>query len=159
MVDANVLVAGTAWPRIPYEVLQHATHGDFQLVLSAGVIEEARYTLAKITPVSINVGAFEAFLKNTSVEYVPAPSKQEIAAHSELVRDPKDVHVALAVIGAKVDLLVTQDKDFVADDESTRKIQKLLNICVPGRFLREYMGWSSESLEQVRTRFWKDLIR
>lgn len=29
MVDANVLIAGTAWPRFSYEVLSHAAQGDF----------------------------------------------------------------------------------------------------------------------------------
>jgi predicted nucleic acid-binding protein len=34
MVDANILIAGSVWPRWPYEVLQHALRGDFGLVLS-----------------------------------------------------------------------------------------------------------------------------
>jgi predicted nucleic acid-binding protein len=158
MVDANVLVAGIAWPRFPYEVLQHATDGGFRLVLSPGIIEEARYTLAKIPPASVNVGDFEAFLKNTEIEYVQAPTKEVLAAHTGLVRDPKDIHVAVAAIAAKVDLLVTQDRDFTADNESTHEVRKLLNICVPGVFLREYMGWSSEALESVRTRMWVDIV-
>jgi len=41
-VDANVLVAGTAFPRWSYEVLQHALKGDYTLVLSPIVIREAR---------------------------------------------------------------------------------------------------------------------
>jgi predicted nucleic acid-binding protein len=134
MVDANILVAGIAWPRFPYEVLQHATDGDFRLVLSPGVIEEARYTLAKIPPASVNVGDFEAFLKNTDIEYVQAPTKAALTAHTGLVRDPKDIHVAVAAIVAQVDLLVTQDRDFTAHDESTREVQQLINICIPGVF-------------------------
>jgi predicted nucleic acid-binding protein len=41
MVDANVLFAGTLWPRFPYEVLRHAVLGDYQLVLSSRIIDEA----------------------------------------------------------------------------------------------------------------------
>lgn len=33
-VDTNVLIAGFGWPRWPYEVIQHAIVGDYQLVLS-----------------------------------------------------------------------------------------------------------------------------
>ena len=45
MLDANVLIAGTIWPRWPYEVLQHARQGDFQLVLSPLLIDQARRRL------------------------------------------------------------------------------------------------------------------
>ncbi len=50
MVDANVLIAGIGWPRWPYALLQHAIAGDFQLVLSPYVIEEARRNLQRIVP-------------------------------------------------------------------------------------------------------------
>lgn len=42
MVDANILVAGSIWPRFPYAVLHHATIGDYRLVLSPEIIAEAR---------------------------------------------------------------------------------------------------------------------
>jgi hypothetical protein len=54
--------------------------------------------LAKIPPASINLGTFEAFLKSTSIEYVLAPTKAELEAYAGLIRDPKDVHVAVAVL-------------------------------------------------------------
>jgi predicted nucleic acid-binding protein len=41
MVDANILIAGSVWPRWPYEVLQHALRGDFQLVLSDYILQQA----------------------------------------------------------------------------------------------------------------------
>ena len=33
-VDANILLSGNAFPRWPYEVLQHALNGEIHLVLS-----------------------------------------------------------------------------------------------------------------------------
>ncbi len=157
MVDANVLVAGIAWPRLSYELLRHAVQSDFRLVLSSTVIAETRYTLAKLSPASINSGAFEDFLKTTPYEPVNSPTPAEIAAQADLVRDPKDVHVALAASTAHVDFLVTQDKDFIDHDESTRKVQQLLNIRTPGQFLLESMGWTNEALEKLRKRTWLDL--
>lgn len=59
-VDANVLFAGTAFPRWPYEVLRHAAAGDFQLVLSPLVIKQARRNLQKRFPEYIE--RFEMFL-------------------------------------------------------------------------------------------------
>ena len=42
MTDANILLAGNAFPRWPYEVLQHAVDGDYRLVLCPLVIKQAR---------------------------------------------------------------------------------------------------------------------
>lgn len=50
MVDANVLISGTGWPRFAYEILQHAIAGDFQLVLSPFVIDEARRHITRLFP-------------------------------------------------------------------------------------------------------------
>ncbi len=157
MIDANILVAGIAWPRFPYEVLQHAAKGDFHFILSETVIEEARYSIVKVKPSAINTGALERYLKATKYELVPAPSEEDITAHKGLVRDPDDIHVALAAIAAKVDFLITQDSDFIAEDDSTKNVRELLNMIVPGAFLRHHMGWTSEQLEAIRTRTWFDV--
>ncbi len=42
MVDANILIAGSVWPRWSFEVLQHALRGDFHLVLSNYILQQAR---------------------------------------------------------------------------------------------------------------------
>jgi predicted nucleic acid-binding protein len=60
MVDANILIAGTGWPRFPYEVLKHAVQGDFILVLSPLVIEEARLHIKRLIPDMLE--RFEIFL-------------------------------------------------------------------------------------------------
>jgi predicted nucleic acid-binding protein len=154
MVDANILIAGTGWPRFPYEVLQHAVQGDFILVLSSLVIKEARLHIKRLIPDMLE--RFEVFLQGSGYEEVAAPSDKEVAANADLVRDPKNVPIALAAINAQVDFLVTQDKDFTDEDESTAELHQRLNIMLPGTFLREHMGWTSEALEVVRTRTWQD---
>lgn len=155
MVDANILIGGTGWPRFSYEVLQHAVQGDFVLVLSALVIKEARMHLLRLMPDMVE--RFEAFLCDSGYEEVPNPSADEVAANKQLVRDPKDVPVALAAINAQVDCLVTQDKDFTDKDETTAALHRQLKILLPGTFLREHMGWTSEALESIRSRTWHDL--
>jgi putative PIN family toxin of toxin-antitoxin system len=155
MVDANVLVAGSAWPRFPYEVLQHAVSSDYQLVLSSRILQEARATLAEIA--SGQVAQLEDILAASQFEEVPTPTDEEIAAHPRLVRDPKDIHVALAAINANVDYLVSQDKDFTAQDETTAELRQRLNILLPAAFLRQHMRWTSEALEAIRKRTWTDL--
>ena len=105
MVDANILVAGTGWPRFPYEVLQHAVRGDFTLVLSSIIIEEAHRHIARLIPNA--VGLFEVFLLESGYELVADPTLDEVAENAQLVRDLKDVPIALAAIHAHIDFLVT----------------------------------------------------
>ncbi|MCC7451157.1 MAG: PIN domain-containing protein [Anaerolineae bacterium] len=99
----------------------------------------------------------EDVLAASNNELVPTPTDDEIAANANLVRDPKDVHVAHAAINAHVDYLVSQDKDLTAQDDSTKALRERLNVMLPGTFLREYMGWTSEALEALRQRTWRDV--
>lgn len=135
MVDANVLVAGSLWPRFPYQVLEHAVNGDFQLVLSPQIIVEAQYSANEILPE--RASRLESVLSTSAYEEIATPSDEEIAANSQLVRDLKDIHVALAAIHAKVDFLVTQDKDFTEYTPDTEALHKKIRIILPGTFLRE----------------------
>ena len=152
LVDANVLVAGTGWPRWPYAVLQHALAGDFQLVLSSYVVDEARRNLQRIDPAALP--DFESFLYLSEYEQIANPSQEMIAAHQELVRDTNDVPVALAAITAGVDFLISTDRDLTESHE----LNKLVTVLLPAVFLREYMGWTSAELEAIRQRTWDDMV-
>ena len=152
LVDANVLFAGTLWPRFPYEVLQHAVSGDYQLLLSPRIITEARVAITRVAPSATR--RFADLLLATRFEVVQTPVDEEIAAHPNLVRDLKDIHVALAAINANADYLVTQDKDLT---EASEPIHQYVSVLLPGTFLRQHMGWTSEALEAIRHRTWDDL--
>jgi len=155
MVDANVLLAGVVWPRWPHEVLEHARRGDFRLVLLPLVIEQARHRL--VTRFPAYVDKFEATLRAISHQLVKNPTPNQVARHVELVRDVTDVPIALAAINARVDYLVSEDKDLTAQDETTTQLRKRVTVLLSGTFLREVMGWSSDDLERVRGRTWRDL--
>jgi len=155
MVDANILIAGIGWPRFPYEVLQHAVHRDFQLVLSSYIIDEARRNIVRVIPQRLP--QLELFIARSRYEETPTPTEAEVDAHLTLIRDKADISVALAAINAKVDYLVTQDRDFTDRNESNAELHAKLKIILPSTFLREHMGWTSEALETVRNRTWRDL--
>ncbi|MBN1669055.1 MAG: PIN domain-containing protein, partial [Anaerolineales bacterium] len=155
MVDANILIAGSVWPRWPYEVLQHALRGDFRLVLCEYVIQQARRRIQARFPVYVE--PFDGLLEACRYEWVADPSREQVAQHHDLVRDLTDVPVALAAINARVDYLVSEDKDLTVRDETTAKLHQSLSVMVSGAFLREVMGWSSEALEEVRRRTWRDI--
>jgi predicted nucleic acid-binding protein len=155
MADANILIAGIFFPRWFHEFLRHALKGDFKLVLSAQVIREARERMARGTPAQQQ--ALEQFLADCDYEAVPDPSRKEVQENASLVRDPKDIPIALAAINAGVDYLVTNDKDLTAKDETTATLREKIHPIIVGRFLREVMGWESEELERIRRRNWSDL--
>ncbi len=98
MVDATVLFAGIGWPRWSYEVLRHAFSGDYQLVLSPLVIEQARRNLGEKLPVL--VGAFDAWLN-----LVPCDGlvKRGPGKHTS----PQLVTMIMSVLAEKLTLVVT----------------------------------------------------
>jgi hypothetical protein len=80
-----------------------------------------------------------------------------VAQNSDLVRDLTDVPVALAAIQAGVDYLVSEDKDLTIQGKVAARLHEKLTVMISGTFLRQVMGWSSESLEKIRHRTWRDL--
>jgi predicted nucleic acid-binding protein len=155
LADANVLFAGIAFPRWPREVLRHAAAGDFQLVLCPLVIKQARRNLQKRFPEYVD--SFEEFLQTVDYELVLDPTPEETEANKHLIRDLSDVAIALAAISAGVDYVISADKDFTVQDESTAELRRHVTIMLSGTFLREVMGWTSEQLESIRHRKWSDI--
>jgi len=155
-VDANVLIAGLTFPRWPYEVLQHALRGDFTLVLSPIVIREAKRRIKLRFPDFEQ--EFDQFLQVVPYEEAPIPSEEEVTQHPQLVRDEKDIPIALSIKNAFVDYFVTYDRDFTDEGETTKEVRAAIpGIMLPPLFLREVMGWTSEELEQVRNRTWLEI--
>ena len=155
MVDANILIAGSVWPRWPYEVLQHALRGDFHLVLSEYIMQQARSHIQRRFPNQAD--QFDRFLQACEYELVADPTPEQVAQYQDLVRDPSDVPVALSAIQAGVNYLVSEDKDLTVQDATTAKLRQELNVMISGSFLREVMEWNSEDLEKVRHRTWRDI--
>jgi predicted nucleic acid-binding protein len=155
MVDANILIAGSVWSRWPYEVLQHALRGDFRLVLSEYVIRQARSHIQRRFPDQINL--FDQFLQVCDHELAADPTREEVAQNLKLVRDPTDVPVVLAAIKARVDYLLSEDKDLTVQDETTAQLRREIKVMISGTFLREVLGWSGEELETTRRRTWRDI--
>jgi predicted nucleic acid-binding protein len=154
-LDANILIRGITLPRFPYEVLRHATMGDFVPVFSPMVLDSARLYVQKLFPEYQS--ALEMLLVLLDYEMAPDPPPEEVSAHAGLVRDAKDIPVALAAIRAQVDYLVSTDRDFTDLDDTTVELRKHLTPIPVGSFLREVMGWASQDLSAINRRRWSDL--
>jgi predicted nucleic acid-binding protein len=155
-IDANVFITGLVWPRWQHEILLHAVRGDFTLVLSPLVLRETRRRIRQTFPDFQDRLAF--LLTAIRYEEAPVPTPAQIAAHPDLVRQAKDVPIALSIQAAQVDYFVTYDKDFTDHDESTAKVRAAIpGIILPPVFLRAVMGWTSEALEAIRHRNWEEM--
>lgn len=154
-LDANILIRGVTLPRFPYEVLRHAAIGDFIPVFSPMVLDSARLYIQELFPEHLE--ALDVLLGLLNHELVPDPSPEEVAAHSNLMRDAKDIPVALAAIKAQVNYLVSTDRDFTDVDDTTAELRRHLEPLRVGSFLREILGWTSEALSAIERRRWPDL--
>jgi predicted nucleic acid-binding protein len=125
-------------------------------VLSALVIEEANVHIQTID--ARQLPRFERFLADCQVELIADPTCEQVQQQRDLVRDASDIPIALAAMNAKVEYLVTYDRDFTDLDPTTAKVRQAIpGILLPPVFLREVMGWTSEQLEAIRYREWADL--
>lgn len=159
LVDTNVLFAAVHSPRFSFEVIQHAIKGDYKLVLSPYILEEARQQIREKMPTKSPILEQILSLSNYNYEPVENPPKEavEAAFNQGLVRDIKDIPIVLAAIDAKVNYFVTSDKDLTAKDETTKMLRKRLRPILPAQFLRQVMNWTSQELEAIRYRRWEDL--
>jgi len=155
--DANILIRAVTFPRFPYEVLQHGARGDFALILSPLVVKGARQYIHKLYPGYEQ--ALELLLQYLEYELVPDPSPDSVAEQTGLVRDSKNIPVALAAIRANADYLVSTDRDLIDVDDSTARLRQYIKLVAPGAFLQQVMGWSHEALSAIERRRWSDLER
>lgn len=152
MVDAGVLVAGVGWPGFLHEILQHAVAGDFQLVLSPFVLEEAYACALRLCPAQIR--QFDVLLQTIEKEIVPMPTLSELASAPRLTRDPIDLPLVMAAIKAQVDWFISVDRSL---SEPTILLHRYLKVVSPATFLRQSMGWSRDDLLRIRDRTWKEM--
>jgi putative PIN family toxin of toxin-antitoxin system len=154
-LDANVWIRGVTFPRFPYEVLRHAARGEITAIASPLVLDSVRFYLQQRFPQY--QAALEALLDLLNLEAVPDPTPEQVAAHAGLVRDVKDIPVALAAIQAGAEYLVSTDRDLTDVDDTTAELRRHLRPMAVGAFLHEIMGWSHEDLAAIAHRRWSDL--
>jgi putative PIN family toxin of toxin-antitoxin system len=156
-LDANILIRGVTFPRFPYEVLQHTARKEIVAIVCPLVLDSVRLYVRERFP--DYQGALEVLLELLDLELAPDPPLEAVAAHAGLVRDPKDIPVALAAIAAGAEYLVSTDRDLTDIDDTTVELRRHLKPVSVGTFLHEVMGWSHEALAAIERRRWSDLER
>lgn len=117
-LDTNVLVSAFATRGLCADVLRHVL-ADHELVLGEPVVAELRRVLReKIKLPKAHLDRIEEFLR----EHEIAPRPRKAAAIS--IRDASDRWILATAIAAKVDVLVTGDRDLLdVTKESPVKIR------------------------------------
>ena len=131
-----------------------AALGDFfDVVLPAQVVVEAGRHLTH----AAQTAALQFFLTGSGLEEVSMPPASETRQNLDLVRSQRDVPIALALLKGEVDIFVTSDRDFTEPTATAERFRNRVRVMLPAVFLRDVVGWSSEALEAIRNRTWKDL--
>jgi len=133
--------------------MRAALGGYFDLVLPSQVIVEASRHL----PSPGQTETLRFFLEESRYEELRMPSEADLQGQLDLVRSRKDVPIALALLDGRADIFVSNDRDFTDPGATTVRFQSRVRVMLPAVFLRDVVGWSSEALERIRTRSWKDL--
>lgn len=113
ILDTNVVLAGLLWHGPPHALLQHVRAGTISLITSPALLAE----LAEV----IGRSKFDSILKRTDTSrectlaevrrlaevIAPPPLSQPVC------RDPDDDEVLALAVAAKVELIVSGDKDLL----------------------------------------------
>jgi putative PIN family toxin of toxin-antitoxin system len=154
MIDANVFFSACVWPRSSYHIIRHALNNDIRLVLSKYVIEQTRRNIRDKFPRHLN--RFEIYLELLDYDLVEDPTREDVYNNISLVRDITDVPIALSAINNNVNCLVSEDNDFLIDDETTRELRQHIIIKNSKDFLRDFMNWTTPGLQKIRNKNWRD---
>ena len=114
VIDTNVLLSGLLWHGQPHALLEHVRAGAVSMVSSPALLAE----LADV----IGRAKFDAILKRTNTSR--ERSLAEVRRLAEVIdppplpqpvcRDPDDDEVLALAVAAKVELIVSGDKDLLS---------------------------------------------
>jgi predicted nucleic acid-binding protein len=154
-LDATILIKAASFPRLPFEILRLGLAGEIGIILSPLVIDSARRHVERLYPGQLPL--LEQVLEQLQYESVPDPDVERVNLHRDLCRDESDVPVILAAADARVDYLVTNDRDLTALDKSTERLRELVRVITPLALLRHVLHWPEERIEAAIHRNWRDL--
>ena len=114
VVDTNLLVSGTLWSGSPARLVNAVLSAPGTLCLSAEIVMELGKVLGRsefagrFTKLGVTVSEVMLRYQRLSRKVQPA----ELALPPEL-RDPKDLKILAAAVGAGADAIVTGDNDLL----------------------------------------------
>jgi len=129
-LDTNVLISGLLFPGNEALLLELADRGLVKLVISQEVIGEAGNAFQEKWPARLHV--LQTFLSDVEYELAPMPTRADVEASAQLVRDPKDAPILAGIILAKPDFAITGDKDLLTDE-----VRAIAPVCMCAEYLEK----------------------
>jgi putative PIN family toxin of toxin-antitoxin system len=154
-VDTNVIVSGICFGGLPYEILRLAIAGEIRLVLSRMVLDETRGVIHEDFPQ--HAASLERLLLVLPHDLQSDPTANEVERNLDLVRDRKDVPIALSAIASRADALVSGDKHLASKNATTSLLRSRITVLTPAEFFRRVMGWDEGKIQVVGRRRWEDI--
>ena len=115
LIDTNILISTALFPNsVPARAYMKAVTPPHDAVVCDYSMDELRRIYNRKFPHRIK--DFESFVSSLllSVELISTPPIKEQVTEENAIRDVKDRPILRAAIAAKVDALLTGDKDFLA---------------------------------------------
>ena len=123
LIDTNILISAALFPQsVPAQAYMKAGTPPHDAVVCDYSMDEMRRVYNRKFPHRIR--DFERFVSQLalSVEIVATPPNEEQVRGENMVRDVKDRPILRAAVAAKVDALLTGDKDFLESGITIPKI-------------------------------------
>jgi len=130
LLDTNIIISAMLNSQsVPNMAFQKAMNTPYRALVSEQNIEELRRVFDRKFPNKI--GIFESFVAKTLpfVEIIPVP----LSPHpdEDIIRDTNDRPILRAAIEAKVDIIVTGDKDFLESGLTAPQIMTAAEFVKP----------------------------
>jgi putative PIN family toxin of toxin-antitoxin system len=117
LIDTNILISAVLFPQsVPAQAYMKAVAPPHDAVVCDYSMDELRRVYNRKFP--HRIPDFERFVAQLalSVEIVSTPPCEEQARNEDAIRDINDRPILRAAIAAKVDAIITGDKDFIESD-------------------------------------------
>jgi putative PIN family toxin of toxin-antitoxin system len=154
-LDTNVLVSGICFAGLPQEILRLATAREVRLVLSPMVLDETRRVVREEFPEY--AARLESLLSLLPHDLQTDPTIAEVEVNVNLVRDKKDVPIALSAIASGADAFVSGDKHLTSKNATTSLLRSRITVLTPAEFFGQVMGWDGGRIHVVGRRRWQDI--
>ncbi len=123
LIDTNILISAALFPQsVPAKAYMKAVTPPHDAVVCDYTVDELHRVYNRKFPHRIH--DFERFVSQLalSVEFVTTPPPKEQTQEESVIRDANDRPILRAAIAAKVDALLTGDKDFLESGLTKPKI-------------------------------------
>jgi len=122
LIDTNILISAALFPdSVPAKAYAKAVNPPHEVVVCDYSLDEMRRVFNRKFP--HRLGDYERFVSNMTLalEIISTPDREESVEGENAIRDVNDRPIFRAAVNAKVDAIITGDKDFLESGSTKPK--------------------------------------